>query len=273
MAQLEIITRLDIYGLGIDEDDRPYSDGVACVQAYWAYSLDLPQGERDTMRDLILDHNWQHTFASREDFYEHRLCRDRAGTTRPGLILLRALYKAVPIDLENDVVARCGPLPVRNRSDEYFALFPNTVGPPEFDMDTGAARRYQERYPLLKVTPSTLRNRDQDIIPLQETPSPTSSPASSSVPSVMDTDFEEVSASPPAIPITENLVQQPSATTTEANRPVTRQEFEQLLSEVAAIRSFITTVAQNVYILQQASERQRERRRERRRQRRREQRR
>ncbi|KAF3068262.1 hypothetical protein CFAM422_007917 [Trichoderma lentiforme] len=228
MAQMGTIRRLDIAQLGFDEDHEPYSDSVACIQAYWAYSMDLSQRERDNMRNLILDHKYHHTVASQEEFYEHRLCRDPAGKTRPGLILLRALYKVVPVDFENDVVARCGHLPLRNRSDEYFALFPDTVGPPVFDMDTGSARQYQERYPLLKVTPSTHRNRDQDVIPLQETPSPTIPPASptASTPvpasSVMETDFEEISASPPAIPIPENVMQPPSATT-EANSPVTRQ--------------------------------------------------
>ncbi|QYS95787.1 hypothetical protein H0G86_003061 [Trichoderma simmonsii] len=264
MAQLGTIRRLDIAQLGFDEDRMPYSDGVACVQAYWAYSMDLSQGERDNMRNLILNHNYRHTVASREEFYEHRLCRDPAGRTRQGLILLRALYKAVPVDFENGVVARCGHLPVRNRSDEYFTLFPDTVGPPVFDMDTDRARRYQQRYPLLKVTPSTLRNRDQADVPApQTTPSPTIPPASptesSPVPAspVMETDFEEISASPPVLPVPENVMQSPSATT-EANSPVTRQEFDQLCSEVA-------TLAENVSMLQRAFERQRERRREQRR--------
>lgn len=242
----------------------PYSDGVACIQAYWAYSMDLTQDERDNLRNLILSRKHHHTLASREEFYEHHLCRDPAGRTRPGLIILRALYKVVPVDFENGVVARCGPLPVRNRSDEYFGLFPDTIGPPVFDMDTGRARRYQQRYPLLKVTPSALRNRDEAVLPApQDTPSPTIPPASptasSPVPAspVTDTDFEEISASPPAIPIPENL-RQPPSTTTEANSPVTRQEFDQLCSEV-------TTLAENVSMLRRAFERQRERRREQRR--------
>ncbi|KAL6806693.1 hypothetical protein GGI42DRAFT_321839 [Trichoderma sp. SZMC 28013] len=125
------------------------------------------------MRRLILEHKYNHTVASRTAFFEHPLCRDPAGTTRPGLILLRALYKAVPVDFQNDVVARCGRLPMRNRSDEYFALFPDTVSPQVFDMDTDRARRYQERYPLLKVTPSTYRNRQEVVVPApQETLSP-----------------------------------------------------------------------------------------------------
>ncbi|KKP06957.1 hypothetical protein THAR02_00937 [Trichoderma harzianum] len=258
MAQQGTIRRLDIAHLGLDKDHMPYSDGVACIQAYWAYSMDLTQDERNNMRNLIINLNYRHTLASREEFYEHHLCRDPAGRTRPGLVILRALYKVVPVDFENGVVARCGPLPVRNRSDEYFALFPDTIGPPVFDMDTGRARRYQQRYPLLKVTPSTLRNRDQAVLPApQDTPSPTIPPASpnaiSPVPaSVMDTVFEEISASPLAILIPETLMQPPS-TTTEANSPVTRQEFDQLCSEVA-------TLAENVSMLQRAFERQRERR-------------
>lgn len=238
MAHLGIITRLDIDQLGLDEDHESYSDGVACIQAYWAFSMDLSQRERDNMRNLILDDYYHHTVASREEFYEHSLCRDPAGKKRPGLILLRALYKAVPVDFENDVVARCGHLSMRNRSDEYFALFPDTVGPPAFDMDTDSARRYQERYPLLKVTPSTHRNRDQDLILLQETQSPMST--SSPVPSVPD-DSDERPTQNPA-----DLLQPLPVTATEANRPVTRQEFDRLCAELASTRAEVTATRAEV---------------------------
>ncbi|KAL6818006.1 hypothetical protein J3E69DRAFT_374828 [Trichoderma sp. SZMC 28015] len=238
MAQLGMIRRLDIDQLGLDEDHESYSDGVACIQAYWAFSMDLSQRERDNMRNLILDDYYHHIVASREDFYEHQICKDPAGKTRPGLILLRALYKAVPIDFENDVVARCGRLPMRNRSDEYFALFPDTVGPPVFDMDTDSARQYQERYPLLKVTPSTLRNRDQDIIPLQETPSPMST--SSPVPSIMD-DSDEIPTQNPV-----DLLQPLPVTATEANRSVTRLEFDRLCAELATTRAEVATMREEM---------------------------
>ncbi|PNP60246.1 hypothetical protein THARTR1_00270 [Trichoderma harzianum] len=166
--------------LRLTEDNMIYSDGVACVQAYWAYSMDLSQSERDDMRSLILGCKYRHTVASREAFSAHRLCRDPFGTTRPGLILLRVLYKAVPVDFENSIVARFGRLPVRNRSDEYSALFPNTVGPPVFEMDMSRVRLYHLRYPLLKVTPSTCRKRQEVVVPApQETLSPTTSPTMS----------------------------------------------------------------------------------------------
>ncbi|OPB36424.1 hypothetical protein A0O28_0055030 [Trichoderma guizhouense] len=236
--QLATIRRLDIDQLGLDEDHEPYSDGVACIQVYWAYSMDLSQRERDNMRNLILDHHYYHTVESREEFYEHRLCRDPAGKTRPGLILLRALYKAVPVDFENDVVARCGHLSMRNRSDEYFALFPDTVGPPVFDMDTDSARQYQGRYPLLKVTPSTHRNRDQDGIPLQDTPSPMST--SSPVPSIID-DSDEIPTQNPV-----DLLQPLPVTATEANRPVTRLEFDRLCRELATTKAELATTKAEV---------------------------
>ncbi|PNP60245.1 hypothetical protein THARTR1_00269 [Trichoderma harzianum] len=62
-----------------------------------------------------------------------------------------------------------------------------------------------------------------------------------------------------------NLAQPPSAATTKASRPVTRQEFDQLCAEVTTIKSEVTTIksevstlAENVSMLRRAFERQRQ---------------
>ncbi|KAL7910652.1 hypothetical protein GGI35DRAFT_478077 [Trichoderma velutinum] len=250
MAQQETITRLDIAELGLDEDQTPYSDGVACVRAYWAYALGLSQGERDAMRSLIVNHNYHHTMASREEFSEHPL---------------------LGLHWKNET----GVDPLTSVVQDVF------------DMDTGRARRFQQRYPLLKVTPSTHRRRHQTVVPA----SPETSSSTMSV--TLYSDSDESSPSPPAMPIPDtlshrrtwneafghnvpelytalnnnqtglsqtvapqnltgqqpfgsnerpmqnavSLMQPPSATTTEATRPVTRQELDELRAEMAVMRA------------------------------------
>ncbi|KAL7960097.1 hypothetical protein V8C34DRAFT_277576 [Trichoderma compactum] len=97
--------------------------------------------------------DFRHTRWSRTQMSKHRLCNCSAGATRPALILLRALHKAVPADFGERAIAPYGPTPARDRTDDYFALFPTTVNPLIFTMDT------ETRYPRLKATPSTFRKR------------------------------------------------------------------------------------------------------------------
>ncbi|KAK4077160.1 uncharacterized protein Triagg1_4127 [Trichoderma aggressivum f. europaeum] len=315
MAQQGTIRGLEISMLRLTKNHTPFADGVACVQAYWSYAMDLPQGERIIMRRLILDQKFIHTIASRDVFSQHPLCLDPAGTSRPGLILLRALYKEVPTDFQNEVVARCGRLPVRNRADEYFALFPETGTPTFFDMDTHLARWFRQRYPLLKNIPSTYRKRDEVVAPApQETPSPTTQSTSPPPVSLTDDDDREGLPPPPqptrilhilpcgrrvflrkfpgfgtesnnnqsALRQTDallesmlqqssgpnerplrnplNLVQTPLATTAEADRPVTRQEFDRLREQAAAMQSQMATLEENMNLLRWAFIRKRERR-------------
>ncbi|KAL7959400.1 hypothetical protein V8C34DRAFT_280097 [Trichoderma compactum] len=277
MAQQGTIRRLSVAMLGLNKDHTPYSDGVACIQAYWAYAMDLPQGERTMMRRLILEHKYDHTIASRDAFSEHPLCRDSAGTTRPGLILLRALYKAVPVDFQNDVVARCGRLPVRNRSDEYFAISPTipsmvspvvmlpidigweeiSPSPPPIPIPNTLSQGLPWNEVFGQQAPglNTALNNNQNVL----------AHAGALLESMLQQSFDS-NESPMQNPC--NLMQPPLTTTTGVNRPVTRQEFHRLRTEVATMKSHMATLEENVNMLRRAFER-RERRRERRREQRR----
>lgn len=61
MAEADTIKALDIANLIFDKNHISYSDGVACVQAYWAHALNLSEDERRVMRTLIMDFGFRHT--------------------------------------------------------------------------------------------------------------------------------------------------------------------------------------------------------------------
>ncbi|KAJ4861718.1 hypothetical protein T069G_02672 [Trichoderma breve] len=196
----DVILRLDISKLAIDANHVAFSDGVACVQAYWAYALDLTRGERDSMRRLIADRHYQHTAESRQSFTEHPIYKGSHGKQRHGLILLRALYKNMPPEYENNVVVRYGPIPRRDRTADYLNYFPDTMQPAVFDMDTDGARQYKERFPLLKVIPSVFRK-----LPASERGRIRMSHRTSAV--VAPAREESISPPPPYAPIGEPAVQ------------------------------------------------------------------
>lgn len=54
IAQADTIEALDIANLIFDKNHISYSDGVACVQAYWTHALNLSEDERRVMSTLAI---------------------------------------------------------------------------------------------------------------------------------------------------------------------------------------------------------------------------
>ncbi|EHK25232.1 uncharacterized protein TRIVIDRAFT_198220 [Trichoderma virens Gv29-8] len=165
---MSAITRYDISNLGLGPDDEDYSDGVACIEAYWAYALDMTPETRDKYLGLLRNKKWTHTVSSRKQPSQHRLYKSSVGKTIPGFLVIRALYKKVPEEFKNRIRERGHVIPDQDRTKEYLELFPDTTPAPVFDFETPEARNYAAQWPSLKVTPSIYRQK-----PVQQAPQAT----------------------------------------------------------------------------------------------------
>ncbi|PKK46610.1 hypothetical protein CI102_7796, partial [Trichoderma harzianum] len=85
------LASLNISDLGMNKDDEHFADGVACVQAYWAFSLDMSPKDRETLRRIIVDGEYKHTFSSRRQPSSHRLYRSKLGVSVGGWVIMRTL--------------------------------------------------------------------------------------------------------------------------------------------------------------------------------------
>ncbi|KAL7798025.1 hypothetical protein V8C43DRAFT_329243 [Trichoderma afarasin] len=151
------LASLNISDLGMNKDDEHFADGVACVQAYWAFSLDMNPKDRETLRRIIVDGEYKHTFSSRRHPSSHRLYRSKLGVSVGGWVVMRTLYKNLSYEYINRMTARGITVPTRDHTERYFELMPPVTMPTEFNMNTEDARRYAENFPNLRQIPTTFR--------------------------------------------------------------------------------------------------------------------
>lgn len=157
MAQL---ASLYIRDLEINEDDEHFADGVACVQAFWAFSLEMSRKDRETLRKIIVDGHYKHTASSRKNPSSHRLYRNRLGASIGGWVVMRTLYRTLPHEYIERMTAKGITLPTRDSTEIYLELMPAATMPTVFDMDTEGARRYAADFPKLRQIPTTFRRLD-----------------------------------------------------------------------------------------------------------------
>ncbi|KKO97396.1 hypothetical protein THAR02_10497 [Trichoderma harzianum] len=113
---------LYIRDLEINKDDEHFADGVACVQAYWAFSLDMCPKDCETLRRIIIDGDYEHTVTSRQRPSAHRLYKNKLGTSVGGWVVMQTLYKTLPQDYIDRMTAKGITVPTRDRTERYFEL-------------------------------------------------------------------------------------------------------------------------------------------------------
>ncbi|PNP58631.1 hypothetical protein THARTR1_01647 [Trichoderma harzianum] len=154
MAELQ---SLYIRDLKMNENDQHFADGVALVQAYWAFSLEMCQRDREILRKIIVEGDYAHTPSSRRHPSSHRLYRNRLGASVPGWIVMRTLYKTLSDEYIEGMTAKGITVPTRDRTERYFKLMPPVTMPTEFNMNTDDARHYAANFPNLRQIPTTFR--------------------------------------------------------------------------------------------------------------------
>ncbi|KAM6485544.1 hypothetical protein HDV62DRAFT_289757 [Trichoderma sp. SZMC 28011] len=151
------LASLNISDLGMNKDDEHFADGVACVQAYWAFSLDMSPKDCKILRKIIVDRDYEHTFSSRKSPSAHRLYKNKLGISVGGWVVMQTLYKTLPHEYINRMTVNGITVPTRDRTERYFELMPTVTMPTEFNMNTEDARRYAENFPNLRQIPTTFR--------------------------------------------------------------------------------------------------------------------
>ncbi|TFB04294.1 hypothetical protein CCMA1212_003632 [Trichoderma ghanense] len=165
MASQLPIHELAIADLRLNEDDELFADAVACVQTYWSQASQMTTESQEVMIRLIINRDYAHTDWSRKHTCNHRLYRASSGRDDvfawPVFLILRALYKELPKAYVAAIRERNLPTALEDHTDDYLAVYPNTVLPTPYDTITAEGEAYRRAWPKLRNTPTIYRKEEQ----------------------------------------------------------------------------------------------------------------
>ncbi|KAL6872641.1 hypothetical protein HDV57DRAFT_511322 [Trichoderma longibrachiatum] len=165
MVSRPTIHELTIADLRLTEDDEDFADGVACVRKYWSQASQMTAESQEVMIQIIINRGYVHNNWSRKHLSRHRLYRTSSerddASAWPVFLILNALYKKLSSLYLAAIRERNLPTALEDHTDDYLAVFPNTVLPTRYDTRTPEGEAYRRAWPRLRNTPTIYRKRER----------------------------------------------------------------------------------------------------------------